>query len=142
MAEYVVIRTKPLFDGDPNVGKEVYRYQADAPIEWNGMEFATHDHTLLPEAQPEQAAIDPARWRIYVGSFFDRFGDAKLAILSDPDPAVQAVIKDATVRRYIDLAGRRSELLRVIGLLNAKGHAVDAVAVLDLEPNDDEVWRG
>ena len=26
-------------------GNEVYRYQADAAIEWNGMEFATHTHT-------------------------------------------------------------------------------------------------
>lgn len=26
-------------------GEEVYRYQADAAIEWNGMEFATHTHT-------------------------------------------------------------------------------------------------
>lgn len=25
-------------------GQQVYRYNADAPIEWNGMEFATHDH--------------------------------------------------------------------------------------------------
>lgn len=29
-------------------GNEVYRYQADAPIEWNGMEFATHDHAEQP----------------------------------------------------------------------------------------------
>ena len=29
-------------------GQEVYRYNADAPIEWSGMEFADFDHT--PEA--------------------------------------------------------------------------------------------
>ena len=28
--------------------QEVYRYNADAPIEWSGMEFVTHDHA--PEA--------------------------------------------------------------------------------------------
>lgn len=118
-------------------------YSADAPIEWNGMEFATHDHTLLPVADsPPSAPVDAARWKIYVGAFFDRFGAAKIAILADPDPMVQAVIKDATVRTHIDLIGRRSELLQVIGLLNAKGHAVDPVAVLDVEPTDDEVWRG
>jgi hypothetical protein len=32
--------------------EHVYRYQADAPIEWTGMEFATHDHI-------EQVEIDP-----------------------------------------------------------------------------------
>jgi uncharacterized protein (DUF1330 family) len=26
-------------------GQEVYRYAADAPIEWAGMEFVTHNHT-------------------------------------------------------------------------------------------------
>ena len=26
-------------------GQEVYRYQNDTPVEWSGMEFATHDHT-------------------------------------------------------------------------------------------------
>lgn len=31
-------------------GQEVYRYGgADAPIEWVGFEFATHDHTVMPD---------------------------------------------------------------------------------------------
>lgn len=30
--------------------QEVYRYAADAAIEWAGMEFATHDHVLVPGA--------------------------------------------------------------------------------------------
>ena len=25
-------------------GQQVYEYNSDAPIEWSGMEFATHDH--------------------------------------------------------------------------------------------------
>ena len=136
MPEYIVTRKTD--------GAEIYRYNADAPIEWSGMEFADHDHVeFIPgdNVTPSQP-VDPTRWRIYVGSFFDRFGTAKLAILSDPDPVVQAVIKDASVRNYIDLIGRRDELLQVIGLLNSKGHAVDAAAVLDVEPTDDEVWRG
>lgn len=134
MPEYIVTRKTD--------GAEIYRYNADAPIEWSGMEFADHDHTEAPVVTESAAPVDPTRWRIYVGSFFDRFGASKLAILSDPDPVVQAVIKDASVRNYIDLLGRRSELEQVIGLLNMKGHTVDSVAVLDVEPNDDEVWRG
>ena len=135
MPEYIVTRKTD--------GAEIYRYNAAAPIEWIGMEFAGHDHIeAAPVVTEPPAQADPTRWRIYVGSFFDRFGDAKLAILSDPDPVVQAVIKDASVRNYIDLLGRRDELLQVIDLLNMKGHAVDATAVLDLEPTYDEVWRG
>lgn len=29
-------------------GALVYEYQSDVPVEWNGMEFATHDHTEKP----------------------------------------------------------------------------------------------
>lgn len=135
MPEYIVTRKTD--------GAEIYRYNADTPIEWSGMEFAGHDHIEAAPVVAEPATqADPTRWRIYVGSFFDRFGAAKLGILSDTDPVVQAVIKDASVRNYIDLLGRRDELLQVIGLLNMKGHAVDATAVLDVEPTDDEVWRG
>lgn len=133
MPEYIVTRKTD--------GAEVLRYSAASAQPVNGFDLVDYDHT---EWTPDevQTPIDPTRWRIYVGSFFDRFGTAKLAILSDPDPVVQAVIKDAGVRNYIDLLGRRDELLQVIGLLNAKGHAVDATAVLDLEPTEDEVWRG
>jgi len=31
-------------------GAEIYRYSADAPIEWSGMQFADFDHTLEVEA--------------------------------------------------------------------------------------------
>lgn len=133
MPEYIVTRKTD--------GAEVLRYSAAYAQPVNGFDLTDYDHT---EWTPEevQTPIDPTRWRIYVGSFFDRFGSSKLAILSDPDPVVQAVIKDASVRNYIDLLGRRDELLQVIGLLNSKGHAVDATAALDVEPNNDEVWRG
>ena len=35
-------------------GSEVFRYQAPAPVEWSGMEFATHEHTetVAPTPQP------------------------------------------------------------------------------------------
>ena len=129
---------------DPDNEARVFRYESDIPVEWNGMEFTTHDHVVLPEVPVVSVnpPIDPSRWRIYVGSFFDRFGQAKLTILADPDPLVQAAIKDATVRKHIDLIARRTELMQVIGLLISKGHAVDPVAILDVEPNDEEIWRG
>ena len=132
MAEYIVTRKSD--------GAEMLRYSAAYAQPVNGFDMIDYEHT---EWQPDnvQTPVDPSRWKIYVGSFFDRFGSSKIAILSDQDPLVQAVIKDASVRNYIDLLSRRSELLQVIGLLNSKGHLVDAAAVLDLEPNDDEVWR-
>lgn len=38
-------------------GQEVYRYSAESPVEWQGMEFATHDHVELPE--PTTVPITP-----------------------------------------------------------------------------------
>ena len=41
MAEYIVTRKSD--------GAEVLRYSSDAPVEWAGMAFATHDHTEQAE---------------------------------------------------------------------------------------------
>ena len=82
MPEYIVTRKTD--------GAEIYRYNADAPIEWSGMEFADHDHVEAAPVVTEPAPqADPTRWRIYVGSFFDRFG----AALNLNDKQINAVYK-------------------------------------------------
>ena len=117
-------------------GKVVYAYTSDEPVEWPGMEYATHNHLLqVPEAEPEATDAD---WRIYVGAFFDRFGDQKISILSSEDAVVQALIKDASVRQYIGLRERRDELAQMLAVLIAKGFTLDTAAILDTEPNDAE----
>lgn len=121
-------------------GVKVLRYTAAEAQEVNGFDLVSYTHAVAPDTEP--APVNPEQWKIYVGAFFDRFGAAKIGILADQDPLVQAVIKDATVRKYIDLRGRRDELLQVVGLLQSKGHAVDATAVLDAEPMASEVWNG
>jgi len=125
-------------------GLEVYRYEADAPVEWNEWGFATHNHVPVPPAAvpSEIPTVDPARWKIFVGAFFDRFGIIKLFLLSDPDPMTQAMVKDATVRKYIDLLGRHDELAQMIAYLKSRGYAIDEFAVLNAEPTDTEVWHG
>ena len=45
MAEYIVTRKAD--------GAEVYRYQSDAPVKWNGMAFDTHDHLPAPAINPD-----------------------------------------------------------------------------------------
>ena len=128
---------------DRATGQEVSSYSADAPVEWIGLEFATHEHRALPaEPEPPAAPIVPEQWFINVGPFYDRFGPYKLPILASTDPLVQAIIKDTTVRKYIDLKGRRAELAQAIGLLQSKGFAVSEAAILDVQPADGEVYRG
>ena len=75
----------------------------------------------------DAAHVDAARL-ISVGAFFDRFGPLKWAILADTSPAVQAVIKDASVRSYIDLDS--PDLPAGLALLVSAGHAIDASAVV------------
>ena len=120
-------------------GEVVYAYTADEPVEWPGMEFSTHNHLLqVQEIEPETTDAD---WRIYVGAFFDRFGDQKIGILSSEDAVVQALIKDASVLQYNGLRERRDELAQMIGVLVAKGFTLDAAAILDTEPTGAELWQ-
>ena len=117
-------------------GTVVYAYTADEAVDWPDYPFATHNHLLqVPEAEPETTDAD---WRIYVGAFFDRFGDQKISILSSEDAVVQALIKDASVRQYIGLRERRDELAQMLGVRVSKGFTLDAAAILDTEPTDAE----
>ena len=87
--------------------------------------------------------IFPGRWRlsepvpepeivvvrhISVGAFYDRFGAAKWAILADESPQVRAVVRDVSVRKYIDLAN--TELPAGLAILQAAGHAIVPEAIL------------
>ncbi|WP_139235424.1 hypothetical protein [Paenacidovorax caeni] len=65
---------------------------------------------------------------ISVGAFFDRFGPAKWGILADATPTVAAVVKDASVRKYIDLDS--PDLPAGIALLQQAGHEVDVQAII------------
>ncbi len=50
------------------------------------------------EPQPK-----PWEWLIDIGPFFDRFGAAKMAVLTSSDVGVQAIIKDTQIRKWLDL---------------------------------------
>ena len=58
-----------------------------------------------PEAvqEPVQQTAPPWEWLIDIGPFFDRFGAAKMAVLTSTDAGVQAIIKDTQVRKWLDL---------------------------------------
>lgn len=69
-----------------------------------------------PEPEPEPPAVDPAEWLIDVGPFFDRFGGAKMDVLMSTNATVQAIVKDVSVRKWVDLTRADvSMALTVIG---------------------------
>ena len=125
-------------------GSEVTRYVAIAATESVGYSFADFDHAETPEAPEQPVVVDPANWRIDVGSFFDRFGDAKIAILASDNAIVQALVKDASVRKYISLVERKDELTQMLGLLQTlvPGVSLDVAAILETVPTEAERWNG
>lgn len=129
---------------EKSTGAEVIRYVALAATESVGYSFADFDHAETPEAPEQPVVVDPALWRIDVGSFFDRFGDAKLAILASENTIVKAMITDASVRKYISLIERKDELTQMLGLLQSlvPGIGLDVTAILETEPAEAERWNG
>lgn len=52
---------------------------------------------------PVSATAGETDWLIDVGPFFDRFEASKFAVLVSSNPGVQAVVRDAQTRKWIDL---------------------------------------
>ena len=128
-------------------GSEVTRYAANAITEaFDGKNYplTEFDHAEYIEDAVAETPVDPVLWRIDVGSFFDRFGDAKLAILASENTIVKAMITDASVRKYISLIERKDELTQMLGLLQSlvPGICLDVTAILETEPTDAERWNG
>lgn len=112
-------------------GETVYRYSAPDPIEWAGLEFATHDHT--PEANMISASAPPSPLVLQPIEFLRRFKPAErmfIRALAKTDPIVEDFMalldltdlihtNDADVGRglgYLTMVGalapgRRAEIL-------------------------------
>ena len=58
-------------------GAEVYRYSASAPVEWQGFEFAAHDHVAQPDAPPPDAPPPPPPQQWELTEFLRRFTSAE-----------------------------------------------------------------
>lgn len=135
-------------------GTEVFRYDADAPIEWPGMEFATHEHAAFVPPPPPPPS--PAIRRITKLAFRNRFTQAEkatieLAALDNPSASIgqrqmaaslRASMKDQEVAQYVDLerADTRAATqgLESAGLIGA-GRALQ---ILDGPILSHEVWNG
>jgi len=108
---------------------------ADAPLGENWHEGnhgidSTYDPvsgTFTPPTQPELPAPTPPK-HITVGRFFDRFQSQKYPILASSNPMVQALIKDCSVRSYIDLDD--PQLPYGLQMLVDAGFPVDVQAIL------------
>ena len=81
-----------------------------------------NDFTEVIETPP--VVVDPCEWLIDVGPFFDRFGAAKLAVLTSADATVKAILQDIQVRKWIDL--KRADVASSLAYVGTKVPSVDA----------------
>lgn len=94
--------------------------------DYNVRTYANGSVERVLHAPPAPPA--PQARLLAVGSFFDRFGAHKWPILADTSPVVQALIKDCSVRKHINLDD--PQLPAGLDLLVEAGHAIDPAAVL------------
>ena len=74
--------------------------------------------------EPQVEEAKPWEWLIDVGAFFDRFGAAKMAVLTSGDPGVQAILKDTQIRKWLDL--RLPDVVQSVAYVGTKVPAVTA----------------
>lgn len=78
--------------------------------------------SLPPPPPPAPPAWE---WFIDIGPFFDRFGAAKMAVLTSSSPVVKALLQDIMVRKWVDL--KRADVAAGLDAIIAVGVAgVDA----------------
>ena len=87
-------------------------------------------HKILFEQEqlPTEPILDT---RISVGAFFDRFKELQIPILASQDPYVQAVIKTASIREYIDLS--REDLPAMLSVIINAGFPIDTAFILSTQ---------
>ena len=78
-----------------------------------------------PVAPPAPAPINPTQWLIDIGPFYDRFGAAKMAVLTSVDPAVVAIRADVAIRKWIDLT--RTDVAQSLGYIGTKVPTLTAI---------------
>lgn len=76
--------------------------------------------------QPEPPAPLPPvyEWYIDIGPFYDRFGASKLAVLTNPDAGLKAILADLNIRKWVDL--QRSDVAQALAYVGTVVPSVDA----------------
>lgn len=61
-------------------------------------------------------------WYIDLGPFYDRFGAAKMAVLTSADVGIAAIIRDVNIRKWVDL--QRPDVAEALVYIGTKVPAV------------------
>lgn len=85
---------------------------------WDGAQF------IAPPAPPAPPPPEPPVWQWYIdiGPFYDRFGAAKMAVLTSTDAGLKAILSDLNIRKWVDL--KRADVAQALAYV---GSVVPAV---------------
>jgi len=119
-----------ILDAAGDVANTIFAEEEWAEANYPGM----WREAAMQPAEPDPA---PAQRHVSVGAFFDRFGAAKWAILADESAQVRAVVRDASVRKFIDLDN--ADLPMGLAIIQAAGHQIDPEAIVDAPVRAEEL---
>ena len=81
------------------------------------------NYRAVPD-EPIPETSKPWEWLIDPGPFFDRFGAAKMAVLTSAAPGVQAIIKYTQICKWLDL--KSPEVAQSVAYIGTRVPAVTA----------------
>lgn len=87
---------------------------------WTGVGWVLVAYNAPPA--PPAPPANPVDWYIDIGPFMDRFGAAKLAVLTSADITVKAIVQDMMARKWIDL--KRTDVASSFAYIGSKVPAV------------------
>lgn len=81
---------------------------------------------VAPPAPPAPPPPEPPiyQWYIDIGPFYDRFGAAKMSVLTNPDAGLKAILSDLNIRKWVDL--QRADVAQALAYVGSIVPAVDA----------------
>ena len=94
-----------------------------ADAEFMQANYPDGNYRLVPDTSLQEPS-KPWEWLIDIGPFFDRFGAAKMAVLTSSDIGVQAILKDTQVRKWLDL--KLPEIASAVAYIGNKVPALTA----------------
>lgn len=83
---------------------------------WTGSGWVLAAYTAPPPATAPM--VSEWYWLIDIGPFFDRFGAAKMAVLTSTDATVNAIVRDVSVRKWVDL--KRPDVAQGLAYIGSK----------------------
>lgn len=103
-----------------------YTINSTGAVIVSDLDFVTahHPNDFTEVIEPAPVVVDPCEWLIDIGPFFDRFGTAKMAVLTSADAGVKAIVQDTVIRKWIDL--KRADVASGLAYIGSKVGSVDS----------------